>query len=50
MYKRQAYTLSSKNNQNQTQIETTNVDDKGGRPQKNDSEIEIETDKSRICV
>ena len=42
-----AYTLSSKNNQNQTQIETTNVDDKGGRPQKNDSEIEIETDKSR---
>jgi hypothetical protein len=41
-----AYTLSSKNNQSQVQTQT-NVEDKGGRPQKDDSEIETGTDESR---
>ena len=41
-----AYTLSSKNNQSQVQTQT-NVEDKGGRPQKDDSEIETTTDESR---
>ena len=41
-----AYTMSSKNNQSQVQTQT-NVEDKGGRPQKDDSEIETGTDESR---
>ena len=41
-----AYTLSSKNNQSQVQTQT-NVEDKGGRPQKDDSQIETGTDESR---
>ncbi len=42
-----SYTMSAKQESVNTNTNTT-VDDKGGRPAKNDNEIEIETDNTRL--